>query len=91
MHGVDVDMTDLSQVNTSLQYCMMDSCTIIRIDNGEKLEIIHTTESLLVPVQTDGHTSEIILTFENLVPCFSVHTASSLFVIGILTSFSITL
>ena len=57
--GDDVYMTgcNLSQVNTLMQYCKMDNCTIMRIDTGEKLEIIHTTESLLVPVPIDGHTS----------------------------------
>ena len=28
----DADITNLSQVNTSLQYCMIDNCTIMRID-----------------------------------------------------------
>ena len=89
--GDDVDMTDLSQVNTSLQYCMIDNCTIMRIDTREELEIIHTAESLLVAVPTDGHTSEIAFAIKNEVPCYSVHTESSLFVVITLTSFSITL
>ena len=89
--GDDVDTTDLSQVNTSLQYCMIDNCTIMRIDTGEELDIVYITESLLVAAPTDGHTSEVFLAFENEVPCFPVHTESSPFVIGVLTSFSITL
>ena len=89
--GDDVDMTDLSQVDTSLQYCMIDNCTIMRIDTGEKLEIIHTTESLLVAVPTDGHTSEIAFTIENEVPCYSVDTENNLIVIGVLMSFSVIL
>ena len=89
--GDDLDMTNFSQVNTSLQYCMIDNCTIMRIDTREKLEITYTTESLLVAVPTDGHTSEIAFTIENEVPCYSVHTESSLVVIGVLTSFLVTL
>ena len=91
--GDDVYMTgcNLSQVNTLMQYCKMDNCTIMRIDTGEKLEIIHTTESLLVAVPTDGHTSEIAFTIENEVPCYSVHTENNLIVIGVLTSFSVIL
>ena len=82
--GDDVDMIDLSQVNTSLKYCMIDNCTIMRIDTGEELEIIHTTESLLVAVPTDGHTSEIVLTFDNETLCVSrsATTGSNLFLIG---------
>ena len=90
--GDDVDMTDLSQVNTSLQYCMIDNCTIMRIDTGEELDIIHTTESLLVAVPTDGHTSEIVLPLENEVSCFSAPTDErNMFVTIILVSFRSTL
>ena len=89
--GDDVDMTNFSQVNTSLQYCIIDNCTIMRIDTGEELDIVHTTESLLVAVPTDGHTSKVAFAFENEVSCYSVHTESSLVVIGVLTSFSVTL
>ena len=35
--------TDLSQV-TTLQYCIIDNCTIMRIDTGQQLDIIYTTE-----------------------------------------------
>ena len=37
--------TDLSQV-TTLQYCIIDNCTIMRIDTGQQLDIVYTTESL---------------------------------------------
>ena len=64
-----VDTTDLSEAATSLQYCTIDNCTIMRIDTGEELEIIHTTESLIVAVSTDGHTSEIVLMLDNEISC----------------------
>ena len=51
--------TDLSQV-TTLQYCIIDNCTIMRIDTGQQLDIVYTTESLLVVTPKDGHTSVVI-------------------------------
>ena len=78
--GDDLDMTALSQVNTSLQYCMIDNCTIMKIDTGEELDIVYITETLLYAVPTDGHTSEIVFPIENEVPCYSVHTEGSLIV-----------
>ena len=48
--------TDLSQV-TTLQYCIIDNCTIMRIDTGQQLDIVYTTESLLIVTPKDGHTS----------------------------------
>ena len=38
---------DLQQVST-LQYCLVDDCTIMIIDTGEKLDIVYTTDSLIV-------------------------------------------
>ena len=79
--GNDADMIDLSQAATSLQYCMIDNCTIMRIDTGEELEISHTTESLLVAIPTDGHTSEIVLMLENEVQCFTAKNRGSFLVL----------
>ena len=68
--GADMDMTmDPPQVATPLQYCVIDNCTIMRIDSREELDIIYTTENLLVAVPTDGHTSEMVSKHENKVPC----------------------
>ena len=89
--GNDVDMTDVSQVNASLKYCMIDNCTIMRIDTGEELEIIRTTESLLVAVPTDSHTSEIVLPLDNEVSCFTTFTERNTFVIEVYVSFTATL
>ena len=50
---------DLQQV-TTLQYCLVDNCTIMMIDTGEKLDIVYTTDSLIVITPTDGHTSVMI-------------------------------
>ena len=51
--------TDLSQV-TTLQYCIIDNCTIMRIDTRQQLDIIYTTENLLIVTPKDGHTSMVI-------------------------------
>jgi len=50
---------DLQQVIT-LQYCLIDNCTIMNIDTGEKLDIVYTTDSFIITTPTDGHTSVVI-------------------------------
>ena len=60
--------TDLSQV-TTLQYCVIDNCTIKRIDTGQQLDIIYTTESLLIVTPKDGHTSMVIAKVDDGPPC----------------------
>ena len=52
-------MADLQQL-TTLQYCIIDNCTIMRIDTGQQLDIVYSTESILVVTPTDGQTSMII-------------------------------
>ena len=59
---------DLSQV-ISLHYCIIDNCTIMRIDTGQQLDIVYTTESLLVVTPVDGHTSMEIAKIDNEMPC----------------------
>ena len=60
--------TDLSQV-TTLQYCIIDNCTIMRIDTGQQLDIVYTTESLLIVTPKDGHTSMVITKIDDELPC----------------------
>ena len=60
--------TDLSQV-TTLQYCIIDNCTIMRIDTGQQLDIVYTTESLLIVTPIDGHTSMVIAKIDDKLPC----------------------
>ena len=67
--GNGMDTTDLLEAATLLQYCMVDNCTIMRIDTGEELEIIRIIRNLIVAIPTDGHTSSIVLKLENKVPC----------------------
>ena len=60
--------TDLSQV-TTIQYCIIDNCTIMRIDTGQQLDIIYTTESLLIVTPKDGHISMMITKIDDELPC----------------------
>ena len=43
-----------------LQYCLIDNYTIMRIDTGQQLDIVCTTQSHLVVTPTDGQTSMLI-------------------------------
>ena len=52
-------MADLQQF-TTLQYCLIDNCTIMRIDTGQQLDIVYTTQNLLLVTPTDGQTSMLI-------------------------------
>ena len=60
--------TDLSQV-TTLQYCIIDNCTIKRIDTGQQLDIVYITESLLIVTPKDGRTSMVITKIDDALPC----------------------
>ena len=62
--------TDLSQV-TTLQYCIIDNCTIMRIDTGQQLDIVYTTESLLIVTPKGGQTSVVITKVENEFLCLA--------------------
>ena len=46
---------------TTLQYCFIDNCTIIRNDTGQQLDIVYTTQSHLVVTPTDGLTSTMLI------------------------------
>jgi len=59
---------DLQQV-TTLYYCLVDNCTIRRLDTGEKLDIAYTTDSFVVTTPTDGHTATLIAKDEKVYPC----------------------
>ena len=41
----------LQQV-TTLQYCLLDNCTIMMIETGKELDIVYTTDSLIVTIPT---------------------------------------
>ena len=65
---------DLQQV-TTLQYCLVDNCTIKRIDTGEELDVAYTTDSLIVTTPTDGRTSVVIAKQQNELPCLAPNGA----------------
>ena len=72
---------DLQQVTTlqvtTLQYCLVDDCTIMKIDIGEKLDIVYTTNSLIVTIPMDGHSSEVIARLKNELPCLEPTSTSN--------------
>ena len=68
--------TDLSQV-TMLQYCIIDNCTIMRIDTGPQLDIVYTIESLLIVTPKDGRTSWVIAKIDDEFPCLEDHNTTS--------------
>ena len=60
---------------TTLQYCFIDDCTIMRTDTGEKLDITYTTDdSLIIATPTDGHTSVVIARLDDELPCVASTT-----------------
>ena len=61
-------MVELLQ-NTTLLYCLVDNCTIMRIDTGQQMDIVYTTQSLLVVTPMDGQTSVIISKNEPELSC----------------------
>ena len=61
---------DLQQVAT-LQYCLIDNCTIMMIDTGERLDIAYTTDSLIVTTPTSDHTSQEIAKLDNEIHCYA--------------------
>ena len=64
---------DLSQV-TTLQYCIIDNCTIMRTDTGQQLDIVYTTETLLIVTPIDDHTSMVVVKIaDDNLPCLNYH------------------
>ena len=69
-------VADLKQ-NSTLQYCLIDNCTIMRIDTGQQLDIVYTTQSFLIVTPTDGLTSMIIPKNELELFCSTTNTDDS--------------
>jgi len=65
-------MAHLQQA-TTLQHCVVDNCTIMITDTGQKLDIIYTTESLIVINPTNGQTSSVIAKDENELSCYVIN------------------
>ena len=66
-------MVDLKK-NSTMKYCLIDTCTIMRIDTGKQLDIVYTTQSLLIVTPTDGQTSMIIRKNEPELFCPTTNT-----------------
>jgi len=70
-----IHITDLSQVIT-LQYHIIDNCTIMRIDTGQQLDIVYTTENLLIVTPVSAHTSVVIGKTDDEFPCLKYHNTT---------------
>ena len=61
----EVGIPDLQQV-TMVPHCIIDECTIASYKSGQQLEIIYTTDSVLVVTPTGNQTALVIVrTYEN--------------------------
>ena len=69
-------MPDFQQ-SIALPYCLIDNCTIMRSDTRQQLDIIYTTESLLVVTPTDGRTSLLYISKNDPEPLCSTSNTSS--------------
>ena len=45
----------------------------MKFDTGQQLDIVHTTENLLVVTPKDDHTSMVITKIDNEFPCYEYH------------------
>ena len=59
---------DRSEV-TTLQYCIVDNCTMIRNDTGQHLDIIYTTDSLIVATLRGMHTAVVMAKMDSELVC----------------------
>ena len=54
---------------TTLQYCVIDNCTIVRSDTGQQLDIIYTTDSHIVATPRDMQTTLVIAKMDDQLAC----------------------
>ena len=57
--GVGSGVPDLQQVST-LPYCFIDECTIMRTDTGQELDIVYTSDSIVVVTASGNQISMAI-------------------------------
>ena len=51
---------DVPEEMATLQYCIIDNLTILRLDTGEQLDIIYTKDSILVVTTNDSQTTTAV-------------------------------
>ena len=51
---------DVPEEIATLQYCIIDNTTILRLDTGEQLDIIYTKDSILVVTTNDSQTTTAV-------------------------------
>lgn len=62
------DVINLAQVITTL-YCFIDDCTFSRINTGQKLDIIYTTENVIVVTPRGNETTVVLAKLQTTSPC----------------------
>ena len=78
--GSATGIDDLQQV-TTLQYCLVDDCTIMMIDTGEELDIVYTTDSLLVVAVKGNQTSLLVVKSDSEQSCVPAGDEGDIFII----------
>ena len=61
-------VVDFGQV-TTLQYCIIDNCTIVRSDTGQQLDVIYTTDSHIVATPRGMQTTLVIDKMDKELAC----------------------
>ena len=83
-HSATSGMGDVQQP-TTLQYCLIDNCTIMRIDTGQQLDIVYTTQSHIIVTTTNGQTSLLIPKNEPELSCVTYNPKVQLVILQLIT------
>ena len=75
VHSSASGMDEL-QKPTTLQYCLIDNCTIIRNDTRQQLDIVCTTQSHLVVTPNQWHVLGLLLLFDIFVVGYDFGTGT---------------
>ena len=68
-------VVELNQV-TTLQYCIINNCTIVRSDTGQQLDVIYTTDSHIVATPRDMQTALVIAKMDDELACVTPNMAA---------------
>lgn len=60
---------DFDDEAVALQYCIVDNCTIVRIDNGQVMDIVYITDGHIVAMPRDTQASMVIAKMDEQLVC----------------------
>ena len=63
---------------TTLQYCIIDNCTVVRSDTGQQLDIIYTTDSHIVATPRGMQTALVIDKMADELACVTPNMAADI-------------